>query len=211
MLLARRLAAARSVKAAAGVHSRGSRGAPRGSSTAARGSGAGGRTEALRASGTRASGAAGPVRAGRAGGSEGIGSGATAVARSSTLGSSGTGGVVRNGSVDMRPPRPLRASPRPPRASPRAASDNDGKAFDSGAGEATGALDLRAGTAEPTRYGRPKKISKNVGAKAAVAMANPRNGRPRLGRPESYSRYPGSSRSPTGKTPLPGSPSPSPR
>src|SRR6267142_5489059 len=172
MLLARRLAAARSVKAAAGVHSRGSRGARRGSSTAARGSGAGGGTEALRASGTRGSGAtAGAVGAVRAGGSEGIGSGATAVARSSTLGSSGTGGVVRNGSVDMRPPRPLRASPRPPpRASPRAASDNDGKAFDSGAGEATGALDLRAGTAEPTRYGRPKKISKNVGAKAAVAM-----------------------------------------
>src|SRR6266853_625278 len=172
MLLARRLAAARSVKAAAGVHSRGSRGARRGSSTAARGSGAGGGTEGL-PSGTRGSGAtAGAGGAVRAGGSEGIGSGATAVARSSTLGSSGTGGVVRNGSVDMRPPRPLRASPRPPpRASPRAASDNDGKAFDSGAGEATGALDLRAGTAEPTRYGRPKKISKNVGAKAAVAMA----------------------------------------
>src|SRR5258706_15220812 len=186
MLLARRLAAARSVKAAAGVHSRGSRGARRGSSTAARGSGAGGGTEALRASGTRGWGAtAGAVGAGRAGGSEGIGSGATAVARSSTLGSSGTGGVVRTGSVDMRPPRPLRASPRPPRASPRplrasprAASDNDERAFDFGVGEATGALGLRAGTAEPTRYGRPKKISKNVGAKAAVAMANPRNGRP---------------------------------
>src|SRR6266446_5332342 len=169
MLLARRLAAARSVKAAAGVHSRGSWGARRGSA-AARGSGAGGGTEALReASGTRGS--------GRAGGSDGTGSGAAAVARSSILGSSGTGEVVRNGSLKVRAPGPPRESPRPLRVSPRAASDDKEKAFgsSSGAREATGALGVRPGTTEPTRYGRPKKISKNVGVKAAAAMANPRS------------------------------------
>src|SRR6202158_993386 len=189
MLLARRLAAARSVKAAAGVPSRGPPGA------------GGGTVAALRdGSGTRGSGVmGGMVGAVRAGGSEGTGSGATAVARSSildsslgdstlegsTLGSSGTGGVDRDGSVVMRPPRLPRGSPspfrksRPLRESPRTASDDDGNAFGSisGAGEATDALGVRAGTAEPTRYGRPKKISKNVGAEGAVAMANPRNGR----------------------------------
>src|SRR5712692_3058677 len=101
MLLARRLAAARSVKAAAGVHSRGSRGARRGSAAGA----------------------------GRAGGSDGTGSGAAAVARSSILGSSGTGEVVRNGSLKVRAPGPPRESPRPLRVSPRAASDDEEKAF----------------------------------------------------------------------------------